>query len=278
MVLLGAVAAVLIFAALGGRWYIVSTPSMGQAAPVGSLIVTTPSSIEQLRAGDIISFHPPTAPDQVYSHRVHDKSLDGTAHTRGDINETDDPWAVSDNDLVGTATAVLPGVGWLIRSLPLLAVGAILVWYLPHRFAKPAWRAPCRIIGTALIITITAAIIRPFVGLATLATDSQGAGTIARLVSTGLLPTRVTVSGGNYVDLESGQVGSVTVDSLSPTGFYSIDAGVELSWWGWLIAATVCLLPLLWCLIVGLPPAPERDPVPRQSSVAVRKFKWRGRN
>src|SRR4051812_5422095 len=54
----------------GGRWFIIETPSMGTVAPVGTFVLTEPATMGELAVGDIISFHPPTAPGEVYTHRV----------------------------------------------------------------------------------------------------------------------------------------------------------------------------------------------------------------
>ena len=98
------VAVALGFQASGGRWFIVETPSMGQAAPVGTFVLTQPVAVGDLAVGDIVSFHPPTAPGEVYTHRI--VSTDGgLVTTQGDINSVSDPWTLSDGDLIGRAFA-----------------------------------------------------------------------------------------------------------------------------------------------------------------------------
>jgi len=64
----------------------VTTPSMGPAAPVGTLILTRPVRIGDTRVGDIIAFHPPTEPRETFTHRVVTVDPDGGLRTRGDIN------------------------------------------------------------------------------------------------------------------------------------------------------------------------------------------------
>ncbi|RFA13148.1 hypothetical protein B7R22_14210 [Subtercola boreus] len=83
--------AALVFFITGGRWFVVQTPSMGETAPVGTLILTTPTN-GQVAVGDIITFRPPTSPGEVYTHGIIAISADGAISTRGDINGATDPW------------------------------------------------------------------------------------------------------------------------------------------------------------------------------------------
>ena len=252
--LAGILIAVLIaFWSAGWRWFIVESPSMGRTAPVGTLVITTPVAASGVHVGDVITFRPPTSPDETYTHRVRAITPAGKLITRGDINGATDPWQLSGHDLVGRAAAVLPGWGWLIRSLPFLFVGGLLVWALTEWFATSRWRAPLRVIGASLVFAVTAAIVRPFVGVMVLATQSTHRGANATLVSTGLLPIHVQAIGGSGVDLVSGQVGSVQVPRLADDGYYHLAATPTFSLLGWALVGIVCAAPLLWCLIVGLP-------------------------
>ncbi len=52
--------------ATGGRWMIVATPSMGQAAPVGTVVFTRPVDITHIALGQVISFHPPAGSMELY--------------------------------------------------------------------------------------------------------------------------------------------------------------------------------------------------------------------
>ena len=241
------------FWSTGWRWFIVESPSMGRTAPVGTLVITTPVAASAVHVGDVVTFHPPTSPDETYTHRVREITPAGKLITRGDINGATDPWQLGGQDLVGTAAAILPGWGWLIRALPFLVVGGLLVWALTGWFATARWRAPLRVIGASLVFAVTAAIVRPFVGVMVLATQSTHRGANATLVSTGLLPLHVQAVGGTGVDLVGGQVGSVHVPRLADDGYYHLAATPAFSLLGWTIVGIVCAAPLLWCLVVGLP-------------------------
>lgn len=249
----GVVIAALAFHAGGGRWFIIETPSMGEAAPVGTLVLTQPAAVSDLAVGDIISFHPPTAPDGVYTHRI--VSLEsGEVQTKGDINGVRDPWTLSSGDLIGKTTAVLPGVGWLIRCLPWLFLGGLGVWILTRFIRTATRRVSWLILGWSLVASITAFVVRPFVGVAVLTSKVTDEGAVANLVSTGLLPIRVQAVGGSYLELVPGQVGTITVPTLAESGTYKLVTNLDLDLWGWVAMGLVCAIPLLWCLIVGLPP------------------------
>ena len=56
----------------GFRFFFVSTPSMGQTAPVGSLIISYPK--DNYQQGDIVSFY---RADKVYTHRIVGVTKDG---------------------------------------------------------------------------------------------------------------------------------------------------------------------------------------------------------
>ncbi|MHA7304224.1 signal peptidase I [Arthrobacter sp. TMN-49] len=257
-VVIGAlVLAAVVFLLAGGRWFIVSSPSMGQAAPVGTLVLTTPTTVADLHPGDIVTFHPPTAPDEVYTHRVQTVTGAGSVATRGDINDINDPWTLHRQDLIGKAVGVLPAAGWAVRAFPLLTLGSVALWVLTARFASTRWRVPLRVVGLSVVVSCAAFILRPFVGLIILSTSMAPDGARAVVVSTGLLPIRAQAAGGSHADLDSGMVGRLDIPSLADSGYYQISSALHLSPFGWVMLGFVCAIPLLWCLIIGLPPAPQ---------------------
>lgn len=68
-------------AGAGWRLFTVATPSMGVAAPVGTLVVTQPDP-SGYRVGDVVAFHRGA---RIYTHRIIE-TLDGGARfvTKGD--------------------------------------------------------------------------------------------------------------------------------------------------------------------------------------------------
>lgn len=259
-VLVGAAA---VFFVSGGRCFVVRTPSMGTAAPVGTLVLTLPASFGEVRTGDVIAFHPPTEPSATYTHRVVSRTASGL-RTQGDINGAADPWTVTSRDLIGRATVVLPGVGWLLRALPYLLIGGLIVWGLTRQFVSAARRGPARQFGGALVFMITAIILRPFVGVAQLAStaDATGASRIS-VVSTGLLPVRLSPADGTgrarAVDLNTaGDTGISIMRGGKPGTQYHLQSELHLTSWQWIVAVLVVLSPVLWTLLVGFRPAPAR--------------------
>ncbi|MET0991659.1 MAG: signal peptidase I [Lacisediminihabitans sp.] len=258
------VAAALVFLAQGGRWFIVQTPSMGETAPVGTLILDAPVAAEDVAVGDIVTFHPPTDPRQVYTHRVVSIAADGALSTKGDINGAIDPWTLTSTDLIGTTVAVLPIVGWVLRAVPFLVGGVVFSWLLSFLFRSPAARSATRVVGLSVTTAVTAFVLHPFVGVVVETSRLTAHGAEATLVSTGILPITVSAVGGGKVSLASGELGVLSIPSLAENGHYALSSALDLPLVGWVVFGLVCSTPLLWCLIVGLPPKADRETVVEQ--------------
>ena len=181
----------------------------------------------------------------------------GGVTTRGDSNGGNDPWTLHDRDLVGRASAVLPQVGWLIRALPILLVGDILVLMLSRAIRRPATRVATRVLGFTFITALAVFVFRPFVNATVITVTTTRSVGHAMIASTGILPISVHATGGSSVHLVSGEVGHLSFPALR-SGHYQLVSTLDLPWWGWIVFGLVCAIPLLWCLIVGLPADPER--------------------
>jgi hypothetical protein len=259
----------------GGSWFSVRTPSMGQAAPVGTLVLTRPVDITTLAVGDIITFHPPTAPTETFTHRVvtlDPASSTGTGiatgvgvSTQGDINGAPDPWTVHQGDLLGRVTARWWTVGWVVQALPLLLLGALLGWGLTRLLTRlvrrPQWRSPLHVVGASLLVAYTAQQLHPFLGITQIAAVTDAGTTQFSLVSTGILPIRVhtSIPGGPVLDLHSGQPG--VLDVLTGNGGrVDLSTGLHMPWPWWLALGTIWLTPLMYTLLVGsLRTAPHQE-------------------
>jgi signal peptidase I len=242
------VVAAISFYAQGGRWFVVETPSMGIAAPVGTLVLTMPPQPSALRVGDVVTFHPPTSPGETYTHRISRILPNGALSTKGDVNGAVDPWQLGASDLVGSPIAVLPGLGWLIRGLPFLLGGALLLHFLSSRFTSGASRHLVRLLGFSIIVSSILA------GFVVMATSSVAGGVRASIVSTGLLPIRLSAPGAAGIDLVDGQMGRIYAPTLGDNaGHYSVSSALNLPLWGWIIFGIVCALPLIWALLIGFP-------------------------
>lgn len=237
---------------LGGRWFLVETPSMGEAAPVGTLVLTEPVRLEQVQVGQIVAFRPPGDPGRVYTHRVV-AIQDGALSTRGDINGAVDAWRLHQGDLVGRAVVLLPAVGFLVRAVPVLLLGNAVVHLLTGRVRSLPQRAALRNIGFSAVAALPSLLLQPFVRIQVLATEATGDRITASVVSTGLLPVRVSASTGGSTALHDGQVGTIALPTAP--GGYHLHADLDLLPHQWALLLTICLLPLIWSLVRGLPDA-----------------------
>lgn len=253
LVLIVAGSAAVLVAHLGGvRWFEVETPSMGRAAPVGTLVVTTPVAPADLRVGDVIAFVPPTAGGRTYTHRIVAIAADGSLRTRGDLNGATDGWSITPAAVVGRAALLLPGAGFLLRGLPLLLVGNAVVWLATALIREPAPRQALRLVGFSLVVALAGLVLKPFVHLQVLAVSAAQGAVDATVVSTGLLPvTAHTAGGGDSVMLRAGQSGTLTMP-IGEDG-YRLSAALDLQPLAWVALVAICLVPLAVALVVGLP-------------------------
>ena len=250
-----AIAAVLLTAAVlflsaGGRWFVVETPSMGEAAPVGTLVLDMPVDVDTLHVGDVVSFATDANPGVVYTHRI--IAIDAAGlHTRGDINGATDPWTLTQQDVIGSPVLLVPHLGWLFRAAPILLIGTLLIWTLTSAFTDRVTRTCLRIAGGALTTSYAAFVLKPFVNVTTITNTSSPRGVEATIVSSGIFPVRVDAHGGNTVHLVDGQVGRVVIHELTENGHYQLTANIDLDPVGWAALVMVCLVPLVLCLAVG---------------------------
>ena len=93
--LLFVVLAILVPALFGLQRYVITGGSMTGTISKGAVIYSRVTPVEQLRTGDIITFHPPGYSTAV-THRIVgiEAGPDGKPafRTKGDFNETADPW------------------------------------------------------------------------------------------------------------------------------------------------------------------------------------------
>ncbi|UKA48653.1 signal peptidase I [Arthrobacter sp. FW305-123] len=125
MLVLGAV--VFLFLAIGPRilGYQTSTMLTGSMAPLinpGDVVVTVPTPINEIKVGDVITYHIPVEDQRVETHRITDitTTADGgvAVQTKGDANNGIDPWiATLQGQTVDKQVATIPYVGNAIRTL-----------------------------------------------------------------------------------------------------------------------------------------------------------------
>ncbi len=140
MVLFAAVA-VFLFLAVGPRLlgYQTSTMLTGSMAPLinpGDVVVTVPTPVNQIRAGDVITYHIPVEDRRVETHRVTELTANTggsvSVQTKGDANNGPDPWvATFEGETVDVHVATIPHLGSVIRHLRSPVVSAVLMYAAP---------------------------------------------------------------------------------------------------------------------------------------------------
>jgi signal peptidase I len=221
--------------ASGLQFYTVMTPSMGQTAPVGSLVASQHAA--EYRVGEIVTYERNA---RSYTHRIITLNPDGTFVTKGDLNSTADALPVAKAEIVGRAIWIVPGLGWLWQGLPWLVVGGILVYLLSLiRNLDRSWRWVVRISGWTLVLTLVAVWLRPWVSLSMLGFTPAASGVDMHVVNTGLFPLDVL---GNR--LVSGQDAVVNVTAQDAQGRYTLTPGLAFRWWEQLGIYLLCLVPM----------------------------------
>ena len=110
--LVGAAVILLAFIALGGRVMTVVSGSMEPQIGVGDIAVVVPDS--DIYVGDIVAFKGPSSP---ILHRVIDVKAEKESTyytTKGDANNTPDPYKISNKDIIGKLLFTIPYLGYPI--------------------------------------------------------------------------------------------------------------------------------------------------------------------
>lgn len=131
--------AFIVVGSLTGRWRLLSveTGSMEPAVPAGAGVVVVPTSVDDVRVGDVIAFGAPESGVPTV-HRVAavEAGEEGPLfRTRGDANPVPDPWVLSvDGGVVQRVVSVSPDLGAFtslmgdrIVRLELAGLGGVLV-------------------------------------------------------------------------------------------------------------------------------------------------------
>lgn len=140
-----ALAAILLIpAALGYQRYVIVSGSMTGTYDRGSIVYDKEVPVQDLKVGDPITYSPPpgASPEELLTHRIvwigHDQGGGETFRTKGDANETADPWTFTlDKPSQAKVAFSVPYVGYLLAALSIptvrmLAIGipAVLVAFL----------------------------------------------------------------------------------------------------------------------------------------------------
>lgn len=96
-----------LISAAHAHYYAVRTDSMAPLFERGDLVVT--KAVTQLAVGDAVTFEKYGA---LVTHRIIAPGREpGTWQTRGDNNHADDPWTITQADVVGRVSSVVHRVG-----------------------------------------------------------------------------------------------------------------------------------------------------------------------
>ena len=212
-----------LWVATGGRYYIVTTPSMSPALPVGSLVLTKTFTQADVQKGTIIAFVPPTGKYRMFTHRV--IGVDPAGYlTKGDASMNADPWGVVPfANVRGIVVSVLPGVGWLVRALPWLLLGLLIAIGLAA-FVPWRWGVFMPIVAMVIVLSVPLLILKPLVRGELVQTKQTNDAVVARVVNTGLLPLKFTATGIDGVHVAPGHWTDLQLPVPKVTGKYGIDA------------------------------------------------------
>jgi hypothetical protein len=263
---LGLAAALLALALSSGwRLFAIQTPSMGQTAPVGTLVVSHAEAAYHV--GDIISFQ---RGERVYTHRIVAIAANGQFTTKGDLNGSADPLSVTPDIVIGAEVLIVPGLGWLIMGLPWLIVATLLVYLFSNlnRWTKEH-RWSIRIIGLTVSVTAIMAWLHPWISLTLLGfTPADGGGVLMHVVNTGLFPVDAV---GTV--LTSGQDAVVHLTQADSTGHYVLTPMPALSITQRLLIILACLIPLLAAFFVRVEAEHDLpDKEPERATQRVRRL------
>lgn len=138
------VVGVLVPRAVGGTPYSVLTGSMAPALPPGTLAVTRPVDIDDVRVGDVVTYQLRSGEPTVVTHRVVGTRVSSGERllvTRGDTNDVVDAEPVQQVQLRGRVWYAVPWLGRFSallspdqRQLAVLSTGGLLACYAALMF------------------------------------------------------------------------------------------------------------------------------------------------
>jgi signal peptidase len=131
------------------RFTAVDSGSMRPAFTPGDVAILTPEQPAAVRVGQIVAFHPPGQPHITVIHRVVTASFHGgtmTITTRGDANNSNDPWRARLLGTVWHSAIDVPKIGYLVVAAgqrPVrLAILAVVILFTLLLVLEWVWREP----------------------------------------------------------------------------------------------------------------------------------------
>ncbi|MBL0747625.1 S26 family signal peptidase [Nocardioides baculatus] len=227
----------------GGRWLRMDTPSMGTAAPVGSLLWVRPVELEDVAVGDLVTVRPADAGGRTYTHRVVSTTPRGLR--TGGVLSGEDPWVIDQARLVGRVDHVWPVLGLVLRLAPLLLALLLAAFLAPARLPE-RWRLPVRIVGVSLALSVVLVVHQPLTDARMLAFDTGAEGARTTWVNAGQVPLRLRApSTGASATMGPGETATVAVARTDARGRYVVSVRPDLpGWTWWLVGGPWVLLAL----------------------------------
>ena len=113
----------------GNQIMIITTTSMLPVLYPNDMIVVKPATVQDVSEGDIIAFDSHMEMG-IVAHRaiaIYDHKGEMVIDTKGDNNESEDPWFVTDNDLIGIVDKTIPKLGILLVAPVRYALVAVII-------------------------------------------------------------------------------------------------------------------------------------------------------
>jgi signal peptidase len=127
-------AVLLIPAALGFQRYVIVSGSMTGTYDRGSIVFDKEVPVTDLKVGDPITYQPPpdASPEKLLTHRIvwigQDRQGVETFRTKGDANETADPWTFTlDKPTQAKVAFSVPYVGYVLAALSIPTVRMLAI-------------------------------------------------------------------------------------------------------------------------------------------------------
>ncbi len=233
----------------GGGLFWVGSPSMGEVAPVGSLVATQPlSPTATVHTGEIVVFDPYRKLSVTFVHRIYKVIPGGRYLTKGDLNAAPDPWVITRDDIIGTPRAIIPAIGWIYKCATWLFLGAAALVFVAL-FVGKRQRRWILALGPPILVAVPLLKFRPVIGGFVYGSGQRGRLVTVNVVDTGILPVQYAPANGNVVRAVPGQ--EVLVSGLASKHSSELNIRIEaaLPWWGWALVVVLCLVPLVMVMI-----------------------------
>jgi signal peptidase len=146
----------------GGELLAIRTGSMSPVMEPGDLLISRDVDPRTVRRGDVITFRVPSADNTLVTHRVTKVDKEGNSFTtKGDANDTVDPFTTKSKDVLGSRWFSIPKVGRIMVFLSsglgtMLLIGIPAAIYLGQTLADRRALQRSRAMATVVTTTATA--------------------------------------------------------------------------------------------------------------------------